>query len=94
MAVFRALENGVSMVRPARRGVPAAVDPYGRTLAIMDESVAEQLVMVAQVPVRGVRTIYAGIGDLFTWLCAAGLVGAVAWGILRSRKRFGAIANH
>ena len=84
MAVFRAIENGVSMVRPARLGVPAAVDPYGRTLAIMDEAVAEQLVLVAQVPVRGVRTIYPRIGDLFAWLCVAGLLGAIGWGIRRS----------
>lgn len=83
MAVFRAIENGVSLVRPARWGIAAAVDPYGRTLATMDEAVAEQLIMVAQVPARGVRTIYARVGDLFAWLCAAGLAGAIAWEILR-----------
>ncbi len=86
MAEFRAIENGVSLVRPARWGVHSAVDPYGRTLAKMDEFTPEQLVMVAQVPVRGVRTVYSRIGDLFAWLCVAGLLGAIAWGIQRTRQ--------
>lgn len=86
MAEFRAIENGVSMVRPARWGISSAVDPYGRTLARMDEFTVEQRVMVAQVPVRHVRTLYPYIGDLFAWLCVAGLLGVSAWGILRSRQ--------
>jgi apolipoprotein N-acyltransferase len=86
MAELRAIENGVSLVRPARWGVHSAVDPYGRTLARMDEFTPEQLVMVAQVPVGGVDTIYTRIGDLFAWLCVAGLLGAIARVILRSRQ--------
>ena len=30
--------------------------------------------MTAQVPWAGVRTLYARTGDLFAWLCVAGLV--------------------
>jgi apolipoprotein N-acyltransferase len=29
--------------------------------------------MVAQVPLGNVATVYARIGDLFAWLCVAGL---------------------
>jgi apolipoprotein N-acyltransferase len=29
--------------------------------------------MVAQVPIGGTRTLYPRIGDLFGWLCVAGL---------------------
>jgi apolipoprotein N-acyltransferase len=47
MAECRAIENGVSMVRPARWGISSAVDAYGLTLATMDEFTAEQRVMVA-----------------------------------------------
>ena len=86
MAEFRAIENGVSVVRPARWGISGAVDPYGRILARMDELTAEQRVMVAQVPVSGVRTIYSWIGDLFAWLCVAGLLAAIAHAILRPHK--------
>ncbi len=86
IAVFRAIENGVSMVRSARWGLSGAVDPYGRTLATMDHFISEQRVMVAQVPVEGIRTIYARVGDLFAWLCVTGLLGATAWGVLRAAK--------
>jgi len=73
-AVFRAIENGVSMVRATRWGFSGAVDALGRPLAHLDPFVAEQGVMVAQVPVSGVRTIYAAIGDAFAWACLAGLL--------------------
>jgi apolipoprotein N-acyltransferase len=80
-AVFRAVENGVSMLRAARWGLSSAVDPLGRTLATMDDSLATQKVMVAQLPTKGVATIYSRIGDLFAWLCVAGLLGAVVLGL-------------
>jgi len=74
MAAFRAVENGISLVRPARGGVSTAIDPYGRVLASMDEFTAEQRIMVAQVPTSGVRTIYSRLGDWFVWLSMAGLI--------------------
>jgi apolipoprotein N-acyltransferase len=84
MSEFRAIENGVAMARIARWGRAGAVDPYGRRLAAMDDFAAQDNVMVAQVPVQGVRTLYARIGDLFGWLCATGLLGAIAWALLRT----------
>ncbi len=84
MAEFRAIENGVSMVRPARGGIFSAVDPYGRTLARMDEYATEQRVMVASVPYSSVRTLYPYIGDLFAWLCITGLLAAAMWAKMRS----------
>jgi apolipoprotein N-acyltransferase len=82
-AVFRAVENGVSMLRATRWGISSAVDPLGRTLAMMEDSVAGQKAMVAQLPTAGVATLYSRIGDLFAWLCVIGLLGAIAsaaWG--------------
>lgn len=79
-AVFRAVENGVSMLRATRWGMSAAVDPLGRILAAMDDSVAAQKVMGAQLPMQGVATIYSRIGDLFAWFCVAGLLAAIALG--------------
>ena len=77
MAAFRSVENGVSLIRPARGGVSSAIDPYGRVLASMDEFTAEQRIMVAQVPVAGRHTLYAILGDWFTWLSAAGLLAMI-----------------
>jgi apolipoprotein N-acyltransferase len=78
-AVFRAVENGVPMVRATRWGLSAAVDPLGRVLAEVDPFIPGDHVMVAQVPVGGVRTIYARFGDWFAWLCVAALLVLFVW---------------
>ena len=39
--------------------------------------------IVAQVPTQGVFTLYSVIGDSFAWLCIAGMVALIAWGIVR-----------
>lgn len=73
MSRFRAIENGVNIVRPASRGISSIIDSRGRLLATLDYfNVAERL-LVADVPTRGDRTLYARIGDSFAWLVVAGL---------------------
>jgi apolipoprotein N-acyltransferase len=67
MAVFRAVENGVSLVRQAKNGLSIATDPYGRTLATMNHFTASERLMIAQVPTTGVTTVHSVIGDLFAW---------------------------
>jgi apolipoprotein N-acyltransferase len=85
MAVFRAIENGVPMVRPASSGISAAIDPWGRVIASADDRVPGGATMIAQVPVGHVRTIYARIGDLFAWLCVAGIGVTIVAVLLASR---------
>ena len=36
MAIFRAIENGMSVIRQADEGLSIATDPYGRILAQTD----------------------------------------------------------
>ena len=43
--------------------------------------------MIAPVPVKGVQTIYALVGDLFAWLCIAGWFLLVAFALVQARKR-------
>jgi len=88
-AVFRAVENGVSMVRATRWGLSAAVDPYGRVLAQVDPFVLGQQALVAQVPLNGVRTVFAAFGDWFGWLCLVGLIVLFTWSLLLARARSG-----
>src|SRR4029079_4996331 len=71
MAVFRGVENGVSIVRATSSGLSVATDPFGRVLAVTDHFSPGARVMVAQVPSARVRTVYARVGDLFAWLCVA-----------------------
>ncbi|MFN0315904.1 MAG: apolipoprotein N-acyltransferase [Burkholderiales bacterium] len=78
-ATFRAIENGVTLVRATRWGLSAAVDPYGRLLGQLDAFSAPNQNMVAQVPVSGARTIYARFGDWFAWLCVAGFLALLVW---------------
>jgi len=85
MATFRAIENGFSLVRPTSNGFSVATDYQGRVLAITDYVTSEDPVMIAYVPTKGVNTIYSQIGDVFAWLCMAGLVTAIGWVLVRRK---------
>jgi apolipoprotein N-acyltransferase len=85
--LFRAIENGVSLVRhDAHSGFSVATDPYGRILAMVNLSNSAERVMVAQVPTHGVFTLYSVVGDLFGWLSVVGFVLITGWAIFGARK--------
>jgi apolipoprotein N-acyltransferase len=88
MATFRAIENGFSLVRQASNGLAMTVDYEGHVLASTDyfNFTSDPQVMVAYVPMQGVSTIYATIGDLFAWLSLAGLVVLIGFAIARRPK--------
>ena len=73
MHVFRAIENGVPLVRAAASGLSGAIDPWGRVLSVSDFYAAGDHTMTAQLPIGRIPTLYARIGDWFSWLCVAGL---------------------
>ncbi len=88
-AIFRAIENGYSLVRPTSNGLAMTVDYEGNVLAATDYFTTQQT-MIASVPVKGTWTIYAHVGDLFAWLCSAGmlfLAGFVAFTAFQRRGR-------
>jgi apolipoprotein N-acyltransferase len=68
LAVFRAVENGFSLLRPDNEAVSVATDYLGRPAAATDYFATENPVIVADIPTGGVRTVYAKIGDVFAWL--------------------------
>jgi len=86
MATFRAIENGVTLVRQADNGLSFAVDPYGRVSATMDHFNNPERVMVATVPVQSTFTIYPYIGDLFAWLAIVCLAVLTVIGIMQKRR--------
>ena len=86
MASFRAIENGFSLVRQVSHGLAMTVDYEGHVLAASDFFTSDPQVMVAYVPMQGVHTIYATIGDLFAWLSIAGLVVLIGFAIARRPK--------
>ncbi|RYZ46062.1 MAG: apolipoprotein acyltransferase, partial [Myxococcaceae bacterium] len=75
-AVFRAVEQGFSMVRQVNQGLSVAVDGYGRVYGELDHFTAEERVLRAELPVGRVPTLYARIGDAVGVL--SGLV-ALGW---------------
>jgi apolipoprotein N-acyltransferase len=79
-AVVRAVENGISIFRQSGHGIATAVDPLGRVVASTSFYTTDAHTTVGWLPVEGAATVYAVIGDLFAWICLAGLglLGAVA----------------
>jgi apolipoprotein N-acyltransferase len=66
--IFRAIENGFTIIKCSYDGITGAVDPYGRTLAAVPSLINE--VHLMEVPVqRGVRTLYGICGWVFGWIC-------------------------
>ncbi len=98
-AVLRAVENGVSVVRPARQGTSTAVDHQGRVLGqdtswfSGDPATTDHTLTVA-VPVDGATTPYARLfGDVLGWLSIAGLLAAAVAVFLTWRRSRGAVAD-
>jgi len=73
MASFRAVEQGINLDRQTSNGRSAAFDYQGRTLAAMDHFYSSDYAMTANLPTRGVRTIYSRFGDWFAWLNLGGI---------------------
>jgi apolipoprotein N-acyltransferase len=67
----RAIENGFTHIRPTYDGITYAMDPYGRLLGQMNRGTGEPGIMYADVPTKGVRTVYARFGDWLGWLSIA-----------------------
>lgn len=80
--VFRAIENGVAMLRPTGSGVSLATDHLGRVLAVADDFATVKPALVLDIPMQHTPTVYARFGDWFAYLSIIGwvmIVGAALW---------------
>ncbi len=64
MAVFRAIENRISIARCANTGVSMFVDPYGRTLKA--SPIFQALYLVHELPLRTTTTFFTRHGNVIT----------------------------
>ena len=87
MATFRAIENGVWMMRPSLSGISTIVDPQGRVLAQVSAFGPDEPTVVATVATQGTPTPYARFGDVFAYLCLAALTMLAGLAIAQRRKR-------
>lgn len=86
MAVFRAIENGVSILRQADKGLSLAADPYGRVLAASSHFADSDWLLTATVAGQSAPTLYARIGDAFAWLCVFGFAALGLWAVIAGRR--------
>ncbi len=86
MAVFRAIENGVAVVRQTDEGLSIVVDGYGRTLGKGEGLAATGNYVKAEVPTRGTETFYTVIGDAVGLLSTIGLVILVVYALVVGRR--------
>ena len=82
VAITRALENGVALVRPTGRGVSLMTDAKGRVLGSQDYFANSHGIMISTIPTHGLRTIYSRMGDVFAYLCAGALVYFIGRAVL------------
>ena len=87
MSAFRAIENGVTVIRQADQGWSVVTDPFGRTLASMDHFTDAARLLTASVPTAGVWTLYPVIGDAFGWLTVVGFLALALWALVAGRRR-------
>ena len=86
MASLRAIEEGASIVHQASHGLSAAFDYHGNRLAAVDYFRSADSTMIADVPTRGVRTLYSRLGDWFAWACIAALLTLILTALGRAPR--------
>ena len=85
-AVYRAIENGFSMIRPTSKGISLAVDPLGRELARGEYYTTDRLTIVAEVPVQALPTLYSQIGDVFAYASIIALITVTILGFANRQR--------
>ena len=87
-SMFRAIENGCSMLRTTLEGLTMGADYQGRVLSQMDfYKTLNNRTIITELPVKGVRTIYTLAGDWFAWLCLILLIYLITSGILNAARK-------
>jgi apolipoprotein N-acyltransferase len=87
MTAVRSAENEVWTARAANTGVSAIIDSRGRVR--LQTRIFERGFLVADVPLRPSPlggTFYSRHGDLFVYLCWAGVAGLALAGLIRKKR--------
>src|SRR5579859_3859000 len=83
IASFRAVETGVTLVRPNGNGPTRIFDSWGRVLVEQADQPGGSRLLVATVPAHHVWTLYGEYGDVFAYACVVGLIVLVGAAFVR-----------
>ena len=83
IAVFRAIENRVSVARCANTGVSMIIDPYGRVLT--KTKLFKREIIKGPIVVRREKTFFTRHGDIFTYVVVGALCVEFIWVIIKAR---------
>ncbi len=83
----KTIENGFSLVRPTYNGITYAQDYNGNILNQMDFDETDTGIMYADIPTKGVTTLYPRVGKLIGWLSALGLLILIVSAIKNRKKK-------
>jgi apolipoprotein N-acyltransferase len=86
MQMLRAVEYGFSFIRPCANGLSIAIDYNGTIVSSMSSFTTTDEIMYADVPVKGIWTLYTFIGDLLAWLCIPFFVLFIFMAVSKARK--------
>ncbi len=86
MSAFRAVENGLVVIRQADQGLSIVTDAYGRSIATADPLISSSNSLHTAVPTQGTDTLYAQIGDIVGLLSVVGFVLMVGWSIVNGHR--------
>jgi len=91
-AVFRALEQRISVVRCANTGISSFIDPFGRLY--LESGLFQKVLAQKTIPLRTVRTFYSKYGDWLGIFCGILLFSCLTLLALSSRwKKFAKTHN-
>jgi len=76
-ASIRAIEQGFNLVRAASRGFSASFNYKGQLISSQNYFTTNDAILYSNVPMKGQRTVYSVVGDLFAWFCIIGFVVAI-----------------
>ena len=92
MAAFRAVEQGHSIIRSTRFGLSAAITPYGEMISQLSSFDKNSKIMIADLPVHRIKTIYSIIGDAFIYSCFTFVIFFFI-SVLRNKMRYSIITH-
>lgn len=85
MGVFRAVENRIPMLRAAQSGVSAIVNDRGQIVG--ETPLFVETTLVGEfAPKAGTPTVYARMGDLFSWVCILGVAAIAVYAAVFFRR--------